>query len=95
MTQFQIFAGAKKQEKIMKINSALSFLFLLITLSGCSDGVPKVDDPSHPVDASGKPMKGTDFIQKYCEGKIQNETCMKVSKAISIDSGVKKLPRGY
>lgn len=74
------------------------FSLMLLTavfLAACSDGVPHVDDPHHPVDANGQPMKGTDFIQKYCAGKLTNETCAKVQKAVSSDSTKGGLPKGW
>ncbi len=70
-------------------------LFAAVLLAACSDGVPRVDDPHHPVDANGQPMKGTDFIQKYCAGKPTNETCVKVQKAVSSDSTKGGLPKGW
>ena len=70
-------------------------VFAAILLSGCSDGVPHVEDPHHPVDASGKPIKGTEFLMKYCAGKLQNETCAKVATAVSADSTKGNMPKGY
>ncbi|MDD0936736.1 hypothetical protein LOD50_10115, partial [Xylella fastidiosa subsp. multiplex] len=56
------------------------FLLLLIAvtvlLSACNDGVPKVKDPNHPLDADGKPISGSEFIDKYCLGKFTNEDCI-------------------
>lgn len=74
-------------------------LFFVLTvaalLSACSDGVPKVADPNHPLDADGKPISGIEFMKKYCTGKPANEDCAKVSKAVSINSGKGGLPKGY
>lgn len=78
----------------MKKIFALIFL-PFIALVGCSDGVPHVEDPHHPVDASGKPIKGADFVQKYCAGKSNNETCSKVATAVSKDSTRKGVPKGW
>jgi hypothetical protein len=66
-----------------------------VLLSACSDGVPHVEDPHNPVDADGKPIKGTEFLMKYCAGKSQNETCAKVATAVSADSTKGKMPKGY
>ena len=70
-------------------------IFAAALLSACSDGVPHVEDPHNPVDAAGKPIKGTDFLMKYCAGKPQNETCAKVSTAVSMDSSKGKMPKGW
>ena len=67
----------------------------VMVLAACSDGVPAVDDPHHPVDAQGNPIKGTDFIQKYCLDKPTNETCARVHQAISIDSVRGGMPKGW
>ena len=64
-------------------------------LAACGDGVPRVDDPHHPVDRNGTAMKGTDFLQKYCMGKQNNETCAKVQQAVNTDSTKGGLPKGY
>lgn len=70
-------------------------IFAAVLLSACSDGVPDVEDPHHPVDASGTPIKGTEFLEKYCAGKLTNETCVKVQKAVSADSSKGGLPKGW
>lgn len=67
----------------------------VVFLAACSDGVPHVEDPHHPVDANGNPVKGTEFLQKYCAGKITNETCVKVENAVSSDSSKGGLPKGW
>ena len=68
-----------------------------ILLTACGDGVPRVNDPHHIVDANGQPMKCIDFIKKYCIGKDSNETCAKVRMAVSMDSTKTKggLPGGW
>jgi hypothetical protein len=49
-----------------------------ICLSACKDdSVPYVEDPKNVV-VDGKPMEQRAFIEKYCIGKPQNETCLKV-----------------
>jgi len=77
------------------MNKIVVFAMLAVLLSACDDGVPKVADPHHPVDADGTPMKGTDFLQKYCMGKGNNETCAKVHNAVSVDSSKGVMPKGY
>ncbi|KXB17467.1 hypothetical protein [Xylella fastidiosa] len=75
------------------------FLLLLIAvtvlLSACNDGVPKVTDPNHPLDAEGKPISGFEFLKKYCVGKITNEDCIKVSEADKMNSGRGPMPKGW
>lgn len=66
-----------------------------VLLSACSDGVPHVEDPHRPVDADGNPIKGTEFIRKYCAGKPTHETCVKVQKAVSSDATKGGLPKGW
>lgn len=79
----------------MKKLFGLLVVAVTVLLSACSDGVPKVADPHNPLDADGKPMKGTEFLQKYCAGKPNNEDCVKVQKAVSSDSSKGGLPKGW
>lgn len=65
---------------------------LAIALSGCADKVPQVDDPHHIV-VNGTPMKPMEFLAKYCEGKTDNETCVKVQRAMLQDSTKGAVPR--
>ncbi len=67
----------------------------LALLNASAAGVPAVKDPHHPADADGRPMKGIDFVQKYCSGKPLNETCANVRRAVSADSSRGKMPGGY
>lgn len=56
---------------------------LSIALAACKDNsVPHVDDPKHVV-VNGQPMEQRAFIEKYCIGKPDNETCIKVQNARS------------
>jgi len=73
----------------------LVVLAAAVLLSACSDGVPHVEDPHHPVDADGNPIKGSEFLMKYCAGKSHNETCAKVATAVSADSSKGKMPKGW
>jgi len=67
-----------------KLFTAIICLFSL-TLAGCGDGVPKIDDPAKPV-VDGKAMTTNDFIGKYCIGKRDNPTCIKVVAAYHKES---------
>lgn len=68
---------------------------LIITLSimvACGSKVPEVNDPQHIV-IDGKPMSKIEFINKYCDAKAINETCVKVRRAEISDSANGKVPR--
>jgi hypothetical protein len=60
-----------------------------------NDGVPVLVDPHKPVDMDGKPMKYGEFLQKYCMGKITNETCAKVQQAMNVDSTRGPMPKNW
>ena len=52
-----------------------------LVMTGCSDGVPKVADP-HNIVVDGKPMTQRQFLDAYCAGKKNSETCLVVAKAM-------------
>jgi hypothetical protein len=52
---------------------------------GCGDPVPLIQDP-HNVIVAGQPMTQQAFLEKYCAGKNQHETCNKVYRAMIADS---------
>jgi hypothetical protein len=56
---------------------------------GCSDSVPNVQDP-HNIVVAGEPMTQQRFLEKYCAGKTQHETCNKVYRAMIADSTYSK-----
>lgn len=68
----------------MKRLSLMTFAAALV-LAGCSDGVPKVVDP-HNIVVDGKPMTQQQFLDTYCKGKKDSETCLIVAKAMTEDS---------
>jgi hypothetical protein len=45
-----------------------------------NDGVPTISDYENIV-VDGKPMKHDEFFDKYCVGKSNNETCLRVMHA--------------
>jgi hypothetical protein len=52
-----------------------------VCLSACIDNsVPHVEDPDNVL-VNGEPMTQRAFIEKYCIGKPNNETCLKVQHA--------------
>jgi hypothetical protein len=84
------------------MNKSIYFGLLVtpILLAACGkttdwDGVPRVDDPHHATDANGNPIKGADFIQKYCSGKSTNATCATVLLAVKQDGVKGTLPKGW
>ncbi|MSS68118.1 hypothetical protein FHG75_03205 [Xylella fastidiosa subsp. multiplex] len=80
---------------VMKKLFLLLLIAVTVLLPACNDGVPKVKDPHNPLDAEGKPISGSEFIDKYCLGKFTNEDCIRVQKAVSADSSKGGLPKGW
>lgn len=64
---------------------ALVGLAVLAVLAGCSDPVPKVDDPRNIV-VDGQAMTAMAFVEKYCADKAEHETCLKVRRAMVADA---------
>lgn len=56
-----------------------------VTERANSNDVPKVRDPSNIV-VDDKPMKQQEFLKKFCMGKTFNETCVVVSRQMSMDA---------
>lgn len=55
-------------------------------VAGCAkDDVPAVSDP-HNIVVEGQKMKQMEFLNKYCQGKVDNETCLKVNQAMRQDA---------
>lgn len=54
-------------------------------LTACGDGVPEVSDP-HNIVVDGKKLSQVEFLEKYCDGKPENETCQRVRRAMIADS---------
>lgn len=53
----------------------------IFTMTACDQGVPKVEDLNN-VEVNGQQMTQQTFLDKYCAGKIAEETCMKVTDAM-------------
>lgn len=77
------------------MNRFFGLVLASVLLAACSDGVPKVEDPNHPLDASGNPITGLEFIKKYCATEALNKDCTKVRNAVSVNSDKGGLPSGY
>ena len=67
-------------------------LLAALALSACGDNVPPVEDP-HNIAVDGKRMTQAEFLEKYCAGKGNNETCMKVLQAKQKDSTRGEMPK--
>ncbi|WP_201766123.1 hypothetical protein [Verminephrobacter aporrectodeae] len=73
----------------------LSMTFLTACSNVDSDGVPRVEDPTNPVDADGKPIERNDFIMKYCQGEDFNKTCRKVKQVERMNNSKGEMPKGW
>jgi hypothetical protein len=69
----------------MKISSLATALIALAVVNGCSDSVPHVADP-HNIVVDGQSMTQQSFLMKFCSGKKDNETCLRVGQAMAIDA---------
>ena len=72
-------------------------VFCLILLAACNkpDSVPNVDDVNNII-VDGQTMTPSQFMEKYCYGKTDNETCLKVSQAHKKNFlNNKTLPKGW
>lgn len=76
----------------MKMRLWIAVIPALLLAACGDDGVPKVEDP-HNIVVDGQKMTQTDFIKKYCLGKSNNETCMKVLQASEHDSTRGVMPK--
>ena len=65
-----------------------------MSLSACSGRVPHVEDPYNPVDADGNVIKGTEFLQRYCQEQASDETCQKVRQVVISDAAQHGLSTG-
>ncbi len=76
----------------MKLHLLIAVIPALLLAACGDDGVPKVEDP-HNIVVDGQKMTQTDFIKKYCSGKANNETCMRVLQAKQQDSTRGVMPK--
>ena len=73
----------------------LAIFAVVFLLTACSqDDVPRVEDP-HNIMMDGKKITQQEFLKKYCVAKPANETCAKVSNAMSLDSTKGQMPKGW
>lgn len=70
----------------------VAFSALLLVACAEKDSVPKVEDPNSIV-VDGAPMGQLAFVEKYCEGKTDHETCVKVRRSLLINSTEGAVPR--
>ena len=79
-------------------NIRIIALLTTVLLTACSkdetpkDEVPKVEDP-HNIVIDGQKMTQANFLQKYCVGKVDNETCAIVGNAMGMDATEGEVPR--
>ncbi len=74
----------------------ITVLFLMI-LASCNkpDSVPNVGDVNNII-VDGQKMTPSQFMEKYCYGKTDNETCLKVSQVHKKNFlNNKSLPKGW
>ncbi|MEY3201040.1 MAG: hypothetical protein RIR70_590 [Pseudomonadota bacterium] len=67
---------------------------ILVSLTACDDGVPEVEDPQNIV-INGQKMSSVAFLEKYCIGKTNNETCAKVSYYARKNATRGPMPKGW
>lgn len=68
------------------------FVTSLLILTACEGRVPEVSNPENIV-IDGKHMSKMEFINKYCNDKLTNETCIKVKRAEIMNSTKGAIPR--
>lgn len=78
----------------MKYRVIAAVLVALILAACGDDGVPAVADP-HKVVVDGKPMTQSEFLNRYCVNKPQNDTCAAVGKAMREDATRRGVPKGW
>ena len=69
----------------MKLKTTHAACVFAVFLVGCSDSVPSVADP-HNITVNGEPMTQQAFLETFCAGKKDHETCLKVNRAMIQDS---------
>ncbi len=79
------------------MKTKIQIILSVILLASCDkpDSVPTVDDVNNIMVDDNK-MTPSQFMEKYCYGKTDNETCLKVSKAHKKNFlNNKSLPKGW
>lgn len=66
-----------------------------VLAAGCSETVPVVTDPHHPVDLQGHPVTPQEFVRLYCQDKQMHPTCSAVVVAARSDSTKGAIPAGW
>lgn len=70
----------------------ITALMSAFVLAACGDNVPEVKDP-HNITVDGKKITQAEFLQRYCTGKRDNQTCLNVLQASKKDSTRGEMPK--
>ena len=79
------------------MKTKIQIILSVILLASCNkpDSVPTVDDVNNII-VDGQKMTPSQFMEKYCYGKTDNETCLKVSQVHKKNFlNNKSLPKGW
>ena len=79
------------------MKTKITIIISIILLASCNkpDSVPTVDDVNN-IMVDGNKMTPSQFMEKYCYGKTDNETCLKVSQVHKKNFlNNKSLPKGW
>ena len=79
------------------MKTKIQIILSVILLASCNkpDSVPNVDDVNNII-VDGQKMTPSQFMEKYCYGKTDNETCLKVSQVHKKNFlNNKSLPKGW
>ena len=72
----------------MKQFVLLGATLMSMILVGCSDPVPTVGNPvPQQIVVGPDTLTQQQFLEKYCAGKSDHETCNRVSQAMAMSSG--------
>lgn len=74
------------------IKRLVGVLAPVLLIAACSDGVPHVEDP-HNIVINSQKMTQTEFLNEFCVGKSQSETCAAVLQAKRHDSTRGEMPK--
>jgi len=75
----------------MKLHFLIA-VFTALFLSACGSNVPEVDDPDNIV-IDGEKLTKAQFLERFCAGKSDNETCMKILQANRKSSTRGEMPK--
>jgi hypothetical protein len=76
---------ARFYDRRLGMKSMFVGVMAVVVLAGCGNDVPSVQDPDRIV-VRGKLISQQDFMKTYCEKDKDNDSCVRVAKAMSADS---------